>query len=138
MAHQCNVLPRLYVDMLHWFPWNYLNLGCCTFLLLQALLQYTISTASLSRQPEQQEQQLQQPDPLQQLYVGEGFDSEQVWLQLDMQLAPLRKRLRRLVGQIADEGAKGERHQQTWLHGGLYHQGCTDACCCFVTCPSCE
>lgn len=81
---------------------------------MQALLQYTVTSITQARQPEQQQQQQSSlADQQQQLYVSDGFDGEQVWLQLDMQLAPLRKRLKRLVGQLADEGAAGEN--TSWL-----------------------
>jgi hypothetical protein len=39
-------------------------------------------------------------EPLPELCVGEGFDAEQVWLQMDLQLAPLVKLLRSRVGQL--------------------------------------
>jgi hypothetical protein len=79
---------------------------------LQALLQYTVSSCADARGQGSTQQQQQAPfDPFLQeqelaaaLHVGEGFDSEQVWLQLDMQLAPLRKRLRKLLGQIDGSG----------------------------------
>jgi hypothetical protein len=75
---------------------------------VQALLQYTVSSCADARsQGSTQQQQQASFDPFLHeqelaaaLHVGEGFDSEQVWLQLDMQLAPLRKRLRKLLSQI--------------------------------------
>lgn len=39
-----------------------------------------------------------------QLHVSEGFDAEQVWLQLDMQTAPLLGRVKRLIKNVQDSG----------------------------------
>jgi hypothetical protein len=84
---------------------------------VQALLQYTVSSCAQAHNPSSTQQQQQQAAPLDPflqdqglaaaLHVGEGFDSEQVWLQLDMQLAPLRKRLRKLLGQIDGSSSSG-------------------------------
>jgi hypothetical protein len=68
---------------------------------LQALLQYTVSSALTARQQQQQQQVVPAlfEDRELLLHVDAAFDSEQVWLQLDLQMAPLRKRLRRLMSE---------------------------------------
>ncbi|KAF8071236.1 ceeh-2 [Scenedesmus sp. PABB004] len=75
----------------------------------QAAAQAGEGQAGEEEQEPGEQQQQQQPggaEPPPELHVGEGFDSEQVWLQLDLQLAPLRRRLRRLVGQL-EAGGRG-------------------------------
>ena len=72
------------------------------YVLLQALYDYTASLAQPAAAASNS-QRLQTAQPLMPLLHVEGFDAEQIWLQLDMASAHFVRRARRLLKKAGNE-----------------------------------